>query len=178
MSTVWDITLREWLTFICNGYIDNAGNFCKVKEQGMSTHCPVQNVLSDPCLIRDCIENLKTRNVTGEINPICEYGLYRIYPALSILEHLKRYNYAIPKGTHEFFELHAGLYKSEAFDSERHAKDKSVNQMYIVEVDVSESTDTESTMADAKLHFLLDGVNRLTLVQERLSHIYGRQNNR
>ncbi|MGY3571944.1 hypothetical protein [Vibrio paucivorans] len=174
MSTIWDITLREWLTFICNGFIDNAGNFCKVKERAMSIHCPEQTILTDPHLIRDCLEELKGLKVTGDAHLVSKYGPYRIYTALSVLKSLNRYNCPIPSKTKEFFQLHADLYKNGAFDSEKLAEAKSINHMYIVEVDVSESTDTDSTLSDAKLRFLIDGVNRLTLVQERLTHIYGR----
>ncbi len=180
MTTIQDITARQWLTFMCHGYIDNSGNFCKTKEKAMSFIEPVRLNSRDVDVIRDCLEEIKESGVTKKESLAYQYGPYCIYPALPTIKSLvNRYmNYPIASETTLFFNSHSDPFGEGAFDHKDKEQVRSVNQMYIVEVDVSESTDTESTMADAKLHFLLDGVNRLTLVQERLSHIYGRQNNR
>lgn len=177
MNNIWNVTPREWLAFICHGYIDSLGNFHKIKNNALTLHQAHNLDQDSDSAICEAIRSAKAHGCTKNADIISKHGAYTIYTAKSVIDSLSRNNHnPFTKLGMDFFGSCAESFtKAGAFEPGKSAKCRSIDQMYVVEVDASASTDTEYSGADTEIRFLIDGINRLTLVQERLIRIYTEQ---
>lgn len=177
MKSIWEITDRNWLALMCHGYIDSNGRFTKVKLRALdltSLYYGSRASEDGVYALREAIESIRLdKSVTKGATCISRHGPYAVYTAKSIIAKLSRHNHSnIGTEITRFFDKQAKLFDGVAFDGGTRCDVRSIDQMYVLEVNVSNSTKYEDSGNDATLRYIVDGIDRLTQVQSRLTQIY------